>query len=390
MYRYHTECRACGNALSESIADFGPTPMANDFADIKQEHKGFAPLELLFCERCSLAQLSVTVDPEVLYLNYPYVTSKSEMMTRHISGLLHDLKELAGGELGRVLEIGCNDATLLKMAKPMAKSITGIDIAVNHLDPFWDDEKCSFIKSLFDHSSASVAGIADVVIARHVFAHIDDWQKFITDLDYVTSASSLVAIEVPYAADMLSGLEWDTVYHEHLSYVSVRSVNELLKDSRWKVWKTKRYDIHGGSIVFFLRRREWNCEEVPNDLITFDDYRLSLQKWRTQANVTWSELIRGPKNRIFGYGAPAKATFWVKHLSLSHRDLEFIHDETKSKQGRLLPGTKIPVLDGRERMKDCDVGFLFAWNYAEEILRNEKWFTDLGKRLVVPIRPEKR
>lgn len=387
MYRTHTKCRVCGTVNLELVADFGVTPLANDFKSDEQERAGFAPLKVVFCNDCSLAQLSVVVNPSVLYSNYSYVSSTSKTMMEHMTKLISDIK--SENSIRSVLEIGSNTGVFLNLMRNHGSSyVQGVDPAAN-LAKISNDSGIPTAVGFWNRRFADLIGVRsiDVVVARHVFAHVDDWIEFIAALDLVTWEKSLVVIEVPYVGDMLNGSEWDSVYHEHLSYVSIRSMNQLLRGTRWQLASTKRYGIHGGSIAFFIRRRSFCNQCVPDDGFKAVDFKNSSKEWKSMAGITMSELSNGPRNRIFGYGAPAKANLWTSYLNLSSSTIEFVHDETLQKQGKFMPGTDIPVIDGRERMRSCDTGIIFAWNFAEEIMRKEDWFTNQGGQFIVPFKP---
>lgn len=387
MYKLHTKCRVCGNTNLESVADFGATPLANDFKTKSEEHCGFAPLDVLFCDSCSLAQLSVVVNPKILYSNYSYVSSNSKTMVSHMEQLISDIK--SESSIRSVLEIGSNTGVFLRLISGKGASyVHGIDPAQN-LAKISTEIGIPTTVGFWSRKLAEQSGIrsVDVVIARHVFAHVDDWREFIDALEVVTWEKSLVVIEVPYVGNLLKGNEWDSVYHEHLSYVSIRSINRLLRGTRWQLSSVKRYSIHGGSIALFLRRRSNSDRTVMDDVFESKQFKHSSNGWKSMASTMMSELSKGPVRRVFGYGAPAKATLWTSHLGLSSKHVEFVHDETPQKQGRFMPGTDIPVIDGRDRMKLFDTGIIFAWNFADEIIRKEEWFEKQGGRFIVPFKP---
>lgn len=383
MYKHHTKCRVCGTEDLVSVADFGLTPLANDFRKPGEEVAGYAPLNVLYCADCSLAQLSVNVNPSVLYSNYSYVSSTSQTMLKHMDALIQDIRAEHNGPIVNVLEIGSNTGVFLERFKPYCKIIAGIDPAENLASEAAGRGVLTTV-GLFNCETAKKTLRADVVVARHVFAHVDDWREFIATLDHVTNSDSTVVIEVPYVGDMLDRSEWDSVYHEHLSYASIRSVNRLLQKTPWYVSATKRYGVHGGSIAFFIKRRAGDYVVVDNDDLTEYDFCKSAEAWKRNANVFWSDMIRGDRKRIFGYGAPAKATLWTGYLGLKRSDIEFVHDNTPQKQGCLMPGTDIPVTGDTSEMESCDVGIVFAWNYFDEIKR--KSTPAVAGKLVVPFR----
>jgi hypothetical protein len=167
--------------------------------------------------------------------------------------------------------------------------------------------------------------------------------------------------------------------------VNIRAVNALLEKTNWVLQDTKRYGIHGGSIALFISKRSQIVSPVVDDEFLKEDFLDSANRWKNRAHMLMSDLLCKPRSLVFGYGAPAKATLWTSYLELSSSQISFVHDETPQKQGRFMPGTDIPVVDGRDMMRGFDTGIVFAWNFANEILAKEKWFTDKGGKFIVPI-----
>jgi len=383
MFKRHTKCRVCGTEDLVSVADFGLTPLANDFRKPGEEVAGYAPLKVLYCADCSLAQLSATVNPMVLYSNYSYVSSTSETMKNHMRALIGDICAFRGGRMGSVLEIGSNTGVFLEMCKPVSIIQQGVDPAKN-LSEEANKNGIQTVCGLFEPNITGNLLTADVIVARHVFAHVDNWKEFVGTLDLVSHEDTLVVIEVPYIGDMLDKTEWDSVYHEHLSYVSMKSVNSLLNGTRWVCSGYKRYSVHGGAIAFFIQRRGREKSYMMDDEFSADDFRKSSDAWKRNAR-SFADSVFGIGNRkVFGYGATAKTTLWTSFLGLRRSDIEFVHDNTPQKQGCFMPGTDIPVTGGTEGMESCDVGVVFAWNYFDEIKRKSP--PSVAGKLVVPFR----
>lgn len=388
MYKLHSTCRACGAKSLLPVIDFGFQPLANDFQAAADARAGAAPLKVLYCPACTLAQLSVVVDPAVLYSNYPYVTSPSQTMLDHFASLLRDLEEERGGTLGKVLEIGSNDGALLKFLESNAESVTGVDPAANLVE-------LAEAKGIQTHRTNWCSAVADLldctydtIIARHVFAHCDDWWDFIKALHLVSHANTVVAIEVPYAGDLLDKNQFDTIYHEHLSYVNLRAVNSLLLETPFYLAKVIRYPIHGGAMLLILRWRTAGAVPVPSDSIDSERWRNLNGRAREmmQSLRSMVKVLGGSKSyRVCGYGASAKSTIWLNGCGFTHQDLAFVHDVTPQKQGKLCPGTDIPIIGDRASLETCTHAVLFAWNFAAEIIAKEEPLRRQGLKFIVPV-----
>lgn len=396
MYRPHTRCRCCSKDNLTPVFDLGVQPLANAFAKSDDERPGFYPLQVLFCEACTLAQLSVTVNPAVLYHNYPYITSRSRTMREHFELLWRAIT--AECQPDSVAEIGSNDGYLLQFLKEKGVDrVLGIDPAEN-LSPKPDSGIIS-ICGLFDAQSAAIAHRAmpdaKVIIARHVFAHINDLNAFVKNLDTLANQDTLIVIEVPYVMDILAGVELDTIYHEHLSYVSVRAIVTLLETSPFHIHKVLRFEIHGGAIVLMLRRNDHDSQ--PNGSI---DYYLSREKITVSTWIDFAVMahrkidalrrfvatkIYGGNASVCGFGASAKSTVWINACGFSEREIKFICDCTPSKQGRFSPGSRIPILPESALLeKQPGFAICFAWNFAKEIMENNQPYLEAGGRFVIP------
>ena len=243
--------------------------MANDFKDDTEERAGYAPLEVMFCPQCHLGQLSVVVRPDILYADYPYVTSRSQMMMDHFDRLITDIEEEKA--FGAVVEIGSNDGLFLNHCQNRGASyVLGVDPARNlaHIaEEHGIHTVCGFFtKGEIPDLIRSKCIDPTVVVARHVFCHVDDWKGFVQGLDQLMTPQTLACIEVPYVGDFLDRGEFDTIYHEHLSYLSLKSVEWLLRNTGLHLHRVIRYKIHGGAVLLMLRRNDSGIPPHPSVL----------------------------------------------------------------------------------------------------------------------------
>ena len=411
MYHLHHACRACGygpklgaegvkltrgDERLQEVFSLGLQPLANSFSTDRDEQSGFAPLDVLFCPRCGLAQLSVVVKPEILYSHYLYVTSPSQTMALHFAALTRKLAEQT--TFGSVLEIGSNDGAFLRTLKDDFE-VMGIDPAAN-LTAKAIGERIPTICGVFNRDTAEQAlakhgGGFDLVVARHVFCHVDDWRGFMDSLALVLNADGLVAIEVPYVKDLLDRGEFDTIYHEHTSYLNVRAFNALLQDSPFVLQRIESFPIHGGAIVLMLRRRDYGApihESVTSYLlqenITADTWKEFSRKAKANmgALINFIVQVRKEGKRVAGMGASAKSTVWVNAIKLTRADMDFVTDTTQQKLWKLIPGSNIPIVDEGAILRELpDYLVLFAWNYEQECIRKNLRYLERGGRIVVPV-----
>lgn len=412
IFKLHTVCRACGFGKPQlptlkvvtggddiyapekliDVMDLGPMPLANDFKDSTQVHSGWAPLTLKWCPNCSLAQLSVVVDPKILYSNYAYVTSHSDTMREHFRLLLKDLVKEC--DMGTVVEIGSNDGTFLKECTEWSfKRVIGIEPAINlcetALKKGIETRNKFFCETVA--RELSLEGVdPDLIVARHVFCHIDDWQETIHALGVLACKNTVVAIEVPYFVDTMKNVEWDQLYHEHLSYMTVKAMKVALEGSQFHIHAVNHYAIHGGAIVILLRRKDCGIapKELPPETIVLNDLHAFRYKADSLALMLRNKVLGlvGEGRAVVGYGASAKATQWIHACGFTKKQIQFVCDETLQKQYKMMPGTDIPVVHPSALTREIpDYCVCFAWNFFSEIYEKEKMFRDRGGKWLIPV-----
>ena len=398
-YVVRPDCRLCSSEMLRGVLALEPTPLANEFLKPGDSCEELFPLHLVECLACGHVQLPVVVDPERLFRNYVYVSGTSPAFVEHFRRYANDLCQahnLAEGSL--VVEIGSNDGTLLKFFKQRGMRVLGIDPAAE-IAAKATAEGVPTIPHFFRESLAEEIvrdhGRAALVVANNVFAHADDLSAIVRGVKTLLAPGAPFVFEVQYLGDMLAGGLFDTIYHEHLSYHSVRSLVPFFRRHGMTLFDVKRVNTHGGSI----RCRVFDALHVPLynvDRFVRDEGDV-FERFRTmQTKITergdhlrkrLGDLRADRKVTIAGYGAPAKATTLMRQFGLTGL-VDFVVDDSPWKQGLCMPGSSIPVYDGSMAL-NCDVLVLFAWNFAEPILaklRSAGFFD--GQRVAIVPLPE--
>lgn len=405
IYHLRTHCRACGSENLAEILDLGTTALVNDFlpAERVAGYDRSAPLTLQLCRDCAFVQLREVVDPVVIYSDYAYVTSTSRTMDVHLEALTDQLLENGAFDTPpRVLEIASNTGQLLAKFAARGCEVLGIEPAANISELANRDgipTRVEFFGTATAPGLRDEWGAADLVIGRHVFAHIDDLAGLIEALDVVAGERALVAFEVPYVVDFYRRTEFDTIYHEHLSYVSLHGIQALLADSPFMLYRADRYPIHGGSVVFQMVRRNRGLAAHPSVAACLAEERElglhTVEAWQAFAARVKQicdglhQLIADLKAqgaRVIGYGASAKGNTLLQASRIGNQQLDYVIDNTPFKQNRLTPGTWIPVAPPERLLEDQpDYALLLAWNFADEIITREQEYQRRGGRFIVPI-----
>jgi len=395
MMNYKTieKCRGCDGIQFEEVFSLGMQPLANKFKLTSDEPEEKYPLKVLMCSKCSLAQLSIVVNPEILYADYPYVTQKGPTMTAHLDQLLKDFEHSIKGK--KVLEIGSNDGHFLRM---MIRA--GASLAVG-FEPCQELALVSAklgsptIDKVFNSQNATLDSTKfDTVFARHVFAHIDDWKDFFKGLETVTHEDSVVHIEVPYLPSQISDVSFDQIYHEHLSYIGSSPFAYFIQSIGWFVKGFNHYTIHGGSAVYSVVRKEPENLSIHKNLTycATEKQHQNASEWKKFREDSikaiyelkfFIEKAYKEGKIIYGYGASAKSTVFLNAMQLPDDAIKAMCDSTPQKQGKVCPGTSIVVVPESELiLAQPDYAILFAWSYSTEIMEKNK---DFKGHWVIPI-----
>ena len=405
MIQERTQCRTCGSKNLKLILDLGRTALVNDFLRPEDVagYKISLPLRVVLCPDCSLVQLADTVNPKILYSHYAYVTSTSKTMDTHLNKMMtHLLSTARLGAGSKVLEIASNTGVFLKKFKEQGCEVLGVEPAGNIADVALATAiptRKEFFNAATARKLKTEWGQADLILGRHVFAHINDLRDLVAGLEAMSHQDTLIAFEVPYLVDFFEHTEYDTVYHEHLSYISVRSIEALLKDSLFMLSRVDHYPIHGGSILFHLRHRSSKARphaSVAQALQNEKQLRLAepatWAMFAQRVNHIRTELpalirrLKAQGKRIIGYGASAKGNTLLNTCGLGTSELDYIIDNTPFKQDKIAPGSWLPIRPPERLLQDQpDYALLLAWNFAPEIIKRETEFQKRGGRFMVPI-----
>jgi SAM-dependent methyltransferase len=396
-------CRSCGGTLLELVVDFGQMPLSDALFDPQEDRALEArfPLTLVRCADCGLLQILETVDPAILFgPGYPYYSSVSDELVNNarsnVAGVLAR-KPLDAGSL--VVELASNDGYLLQWFQQAGVPVLGVDpapgpaaTAVERGIPTRQD--------FFDMNLASeMAGsgiAADVIIGNNVLAHVPDQNALLEAMLKILKPDGAIVMEFPYAADMIEGCEFDTIYHEHHCYFTLETVRSLFAGHGLGVVTADRLSIHGGSLRIWVERDakpdasvaamlEYEHGRGIDRFAYYADFAKRVQTLRCDLVRVLHEL-RSEGNRIAGYGAAAKGAILLNYCGLGADVLDYIVDRNVHKHGLEMPGLPIPIRPVEHlRETTPDYLLLLAWNFRDEIMRQQAWFSDRGGRFIIPV-----
>jgi SAM-dependent methyltransferase len=400
---HRKNCRICGSTKLDKFLSLGPTPLANNFlkADQLNKEELYYPLDVYFCNKCDLIQLLDIVPPEVMFKDYAYITGASKPMELHFASLAKDIvNNFKINKDSLVVDIGSNDGTLLQYFSKMGLRILGIEPASN-IAQIARKRGIATINKFFSKDCAikiyKKYGFADIIFATNVFAHVDNLENILYGIDYLLSKEGVFVIEVPYLINLLDNIEFDTIYHEHLSYFSIYPLVYLFRKFGMKIVDIKQISIHGGSVRIFVKRStkkqsqnvskflliEQNAEIDSLKTYTKFAKKVALVKERL---VKLLKTLKNEKTRITGYGAAAKGNTLLNYCKIGPDILDYISDTTPYKQGRCTPGMHIPIFSEEKFHREPpNYVLLLAWNYADEILQKEQKYRQKGGKFILPL-----
>lgn len=398
-------CRFCKNSHFKKVFSFGPTPLANAFLKKSELNKkeNFYPLDVYFCLSCHLLQLRDIVSPEILFKDYVYVSSTSSVFVRHFQDFARDITQrFRLNKESLVIDIGSNDGILLIPFKKFGTRVLGIEPAKN-IAKIANKQGIKTLPHFFNTDLAKSVlkkyGSVSIITATNVFAHINDLDELVNGVKQLLHQEGVFIIEVPYLVDFLYKNLFDTVYHEHLSYIAISPLNIYFNRMGMKIFDVQRIDSHGGSIRVFIAKKESTFEitssvsklVISEKTLNLDHIKIyiefakKIEKNKIKLLKLLNQLKRQNK-KIIGYGAPAKGNTLLNYFQIDHKILDYIADDSEYKQGLYTPGTHIPVLSPKKiSQQEPDYILILAWNFAESIIKKYRQFYQRGGKFIIPV-----
>ncbi len=405
--RRRDDCRLCGSRDLKPVMSLGATPLANAFvsaADRQRPQERF-PLDVHLCGGCGHVQLLDVVDPELLFRNYVYVSSTSPVFVDHFRRYAEAMLALTGMPAGsQVVEIGSNDGALLRFFQAAGMRVLGVDPArriAERATAAGIQTRPEFFDLPLAKRLRAQGWEAALVAANNVFAHADDLHAIAEGVAQLLSPDGLFVFEVSYLLDVVEKTLFDTIYHEHLSYHTVKPLAGFFERHGMELIDAVRVDSHGGSLRGIAKRRGGRFPKQPAvDRLISEEARLGLhgpeafraffsdiQSRKTELTRLLRQL-KGEGKRIAGFGAPAKATTLMFHFGLGPEMLDYVIDDSPLKQGLYTPGHHLPVVPSSHLYEPAhrpDYALILAWNFAEPILKAHRKFLDAGGHFIVPL-----
>ena len=395
-------CRLCNSKNLKKVFDLGRTPLANSYLKIEISKKlRKYPLKLNYCNNCGHLQLTHSIKPSKMFSNYLYKTNTSKKNFLHFKSYANEIKKMFKNRNTKILDIASNDGTFLNFFEKKKFFRLGIDPAKNlkklslkkgitQIDDFFTKKKSENIKKKY--------GKFDIITANHVCAHVEDLNDFFNGVQNLLKDEGLFVFEISYRASVLKKNTFDTIYHEHLDYHALYPISKFVKKFNLNVVNFKTPDAQGGSLRVYVSKNKnsKNQKSIKKQILkekkqlnlfnvsTYKKFEKKIINCKNKLNSLIQNCINNNMS-IAGYGAAAKTTTFLNYFKISEKNIKFIFDDNKLKQGLCIPGTKIKILDPLNmNKKNIDVLIIFAWNYAELIIAKNKKFKKKGGKFLIP------
>jgi SAM-dependent methyltransferase len=401
---YH--CRFCHSALRHTFVDLGLSPLCETY--IEEEKLGapeqFYPLHTFICEGCFLVQLPLHVEAENIFSEYAYFSSFSESWLAHAKQFAEKIsKQLKLTSHSLVVEVASNDGYLLQYFKARAIPVLGIEPAMN-IARTAVEQGIPTVNAFFGRTLArellNAGTQGDLIIGNNVLAHVPDINDFIAGFQLLLRPGGVITMEFPHLTKLIAGNQFDTIYHEHYSYLSLLTVEKMFAGHQLRVFDVEELVTHGGSLRIYACHATDDSKSASARL---SDLRAKEEAWgisRIESYTSFARKVEATKHAIVslltelkrkgksiaGYGAPGKGNTLLNYCGIRTDFLDYTVDRNPYKQGKYTPGTRIPIFPP-ERIRETKPDFLFIlpWNLREEIVAQNSYIREWGGQFIVPI-----
>lgn len=395
---YKTECRGCGATNLTTVVSLGSSPLANNLLDSQKDIDSLYPLTMMYCQGCHNCQLSYTVPASEMFDNYLYVSSTSESFRNHFSNIADQyIKFFNLDSQSLVVDIGSNDGIALVPLQNKGVRVVGVEPAKNVAN-IARENNIETINAYFTEEVTNqiieTHGYADIVTASNVFAHADKLDEITHAVFKLLKPNGSFIVEVQYLLDTINDLTFDNIYHEHVNYWSVTSINNFFNRIGYRVYKVEHINTHGGSIRVYIDKgingvddsvSVFLTREQESGLTNIDTYLLFAKKVQQTKENTIKNLkqLKNKNLIIVGYGSPAKATTVLNYYGITTNELSYIVEDNKLKHNKIVPGVRIPIYS-KDKLQEIkpDILLVMAWNFFDEIKKNNQDLVEQGIQFI--------
>ena len=396
-------CRVCDSTCLEPAIDLGQQPWCNNF--LRPEEVGrepFYPLRVVYCHDCSTAQLDFTVKKEIMFGDHTYLSGVTKSLGEHFGGIAREVDErFFKSHPGKsVLDIGSNDGTQLKHFQALGYDVLGVESSKTTAR-IAREAGVPTINEFFNLEVARGLGRKfHAINAAGVFFHLEELHSVAEGIRQALRQDGVFVVQFLYMKRIVENLAFDQIYHEHLLYYNLRTIEKLLNRHGLALFDAYLAPIHGGSMIAFVthqsremgrsdRLRELlgaEAAEHSNDLATYLEFARRIQRMKAE-NLAWLDRAKAAGKRIYGMGAPVKGNTLLNYFKIGPQYLDCLVEKNELRRGLYSPGMHIPVVIEKELTQLPDIYYVLAWNFKKEILANNQHLLARGLEFFFPVNP---
>ncbi|MCC5644936.1 class I SAM-dependent methyltransferase [Nostoc sp. CHAB 5824] len=399
-------CRFCGSLLEHTFVDLGMSPLCESYVTHEQlnQMEPFYPLHVYVCDRCFLVQLQEYVSPQDIFSHYAYFSSYSDSWLQHAKNYTEKVIARFGlNSSSRVIEIASNDGYLLQYFLSEGIPVLGIEPAANVADVAIKKGISTVVKFFGQNTADELVASdtqADLLVGNNVLAHVPDINDFVAGCKILLKPEGVITMEFPHLMRLMEGNQFDTIYHEHFSYLSLFTVEKIFAAHGLTIFDVEELLTHGGSLRIYARQASDNSKPISQqieelrareEVAGFSDikhYFSFAQKVKETKFQLLDFLIAAKRQgkSIAGYGAPGKGNTLLNYCGIREDFIDYTVDRNPFKQGKFLPGTHIPIFHPTKIQEtQPDYLLILPWNLKNEVMSQMSYIRDWGGKFVVPI-----
>ena len=405
IYKKLKKCRLCDSNKLKTFIDFKRMPLAGAFLSKSQIKKEFLyPMAMQFCKNCSSVQVDTVIPLDVLFKKYFYFSSSINTLIEHFFDLSNMVSKKYLKNGGNVLEIGCNDGVFLNhMVKKNGISCIGVDPAKNVIKKISNKKINSYNKPFDLELSKKIKSRfhkIDLIVSSFSFGHIDNMKSVAEGIDNLLGENGTFIFEIYYLGTVIKELQYDMMYHEHMTYYTIKSLKKFLSNYNLRIFNIEKIKLRSGSLRFSCcrtkdkRTNSKNVEKFLRDENKNGFNKLSyLNNYNNKINKTKNDIIKiikklkKDKKTIYGYGASGRGTIIMNYCNLNNSVLDYVVDDAPAKRGKYTPGTHVKIIswDDLKKVGYPDYFVLFAWPFHAEISKKRAEYLKKGGKFIVPL-----
>ena len=398
----NTICRVCDSNNLELAIDLGNQPWCNHFLNSEEIGKEpFYPLQVLYCHDCGTVQLNYTVEKEIMFGDHTYLSGVTKSLSEHFKNVANEIDDRFFKNIPNksVLDIGSNDGTQLKHFQALGYDVLGVESSkttatiANHaevptLNDFFNLEVVKRLGRKFH-----------AINAAGVFFHLEELHSVTEGIREALHKNGVFVVQFLYMKRIVDNLAFDQIYHEHLLYYNLKTIEVLLKLHGLSMFDAYLSPIHGGSIIGFvthegakepsdrlLEMRRAEVDEKSNELSTYLDFAKRIEQMKVD-NLAYLEKAKKDGKQIWGFGAPVKGNTMLNYFGIGTQYLDYLVEKNELRRGLYSPGMHIPILIEKELTELPDIYYVLAWNFKREILANNQHLINQGTEFYFPVNP---